>query len=171
MCAELRKLKKERVETEQMKNAWQATANFMMLFISWLDIASLPNQIFRRVMHNFRHFSTVLWHYRRHVIYRRMLYTIMQHYMPIKLWTVIAAKTVVHDAKSANMRRYIATDYTMLHNVVSFYYIMLHSFASSGEKCWLGKDDTSTNLVTYLYIFILAQINLNIERFGKHKLS
>ena len=42
----------------------------------------------------------------------------MQHYMPIELWTVIVAKTVAHDDKAANMRRYIATDYTMLHNVV-----------------------------------------------------
>ena len=41
----------------------------------------------------------------------------MQHYMPIKLWTVIAAKMVVHDDKAANMRRYIAAGYTMLHNV------------------------------------------------------
>ena len=37
------------------------------------------------------------------------------------------------------------------------------------------KNDTSTNFVTkrnisnYLYIFISAQIKLNIERFGKHK--
>ena len=58
----------------------------------------------------------------------------MQHYMPIKLWTVIAAKTVVHDEKAANMRRYIAADYTMLHNVVQFFHIMLHNFASSSEK-------------------------------------
>ena len=42
----------------------------------------------------------------------------MQHSMPIKSWTVIAAKTVVHDDKTANMRRYIAVDYTMLHNIV-----------------------------------------------------
>ena len=73
-------------------------------------------------MHSFRHFSPVLRHYLRHVIYRRILYTqlcnIMQHYMPIKLWTVIAAKTVIHVDKAANMRRYIAADYAMLHNVV-----------------------------------------------------
>ena len=36
--------------------------------------------------------------------------------MPIKLWTVIAAKTVVHDNKAANMRLYIDADYTMLYN-------------------------------------------------------
>ena len=42
----------------------------------------------------------------------------MQHYMPIKLWTVIVSKTVVQNDKAANMRRYIAADYTMLHNVV-----------------------------------------------------
>ena len=42
----------------------------------------------------------------------------MHHYMPIKLRTVIAAKTVVHDDKAANMRQYIAADYTMLHNVL-----------------------------------------------------
>ena len=46
------------------------------------------------------------------------IYTIMQHYMSIKLWTVIAAKTVIHDDKAANMRRYIAADCTILHNVV-----------------------------------------------------
>ena len=42
----------------------------------------------------------------------------MQHYKPIKFWIVIATKTVVHDDKAANMRRYIAADYIMLHNVV-----------------------------------------------------
>ena len=36
----------------------------------------IPVKFFRRVMHNFRYFSPVLWHYRRHVIYRRILYTI-----------------------------------------------------------------------------------------------
>ena len=71
-----------------------------------------PVKLFCCVMHNFRHFLPVLWHYRRHV------HTIMQHYMPIKLWTVIAAKTIVHDDKAANMRRYIAADNIMLHNVV-----------------------------------------------------
>ena len=69
-------------------------------------------------MHQFRHFSPVLGHYRRHVIYRRILHTIMQHYMSIKLWTVITEKTAVHDDKAANMRRYIAANYIMLHNVV-----------------------------------------------------
>ena len=39
-----------------------------------------PVKLFRRVMHNFRHFSPVLLHYRQHVIYHRILYTIMQHY-------------------------------------------------------------------------------------------
>ena len=58
----------------------------------------------------------------------------MQHYMPIKLWTVVAAKTAVHDDKAANMRRYIAADYTRLDNVVQFYYIMLHNFAFGSEK-------------------------------------
>ena len=58
----------------------------------------------------------------------------MQHYMSIKLWTVIAAKTVVHDDKTANIRRYIAADYTMLNNVVYYYHIMLHNFAFGGEK-------------------------------------
>ena len=38
--------------------------------------------------------------------------------MPIKLWTVIAAKTVVHDEKAVNMWRYIAADYIMFINVV-----------------------------------------------------
>ena len=38
--------------------------------------------------------------------------------MLIKLWTVIASKTVVHGDKAANMRRYIAADFIMLHNVV-----------------------------------------------------
>ena len=42
----------------------------------------------------------------------------MQHYMTIKLWPVIAAKTAVHDDMAANMPRYIAVDYTMSHNVV-----------------------------------------------------
>ena len=46
---------------------------------------------------------------------------------------------VVHDGKAANRRRYIATDYTMLHNVVQFYHIMLHNFASGGEKVSLGS--------------------------------
>ena len=77
-----------------------------------------PVKLFRRVMHNFSHFLPVLWHYRRHVIYRRILYTIMQLYMPIKLWTVIAAKTIVLDDKAASMQRYIAAEYIMLHNVI-----------------------------------------------------
>ena len=59
--------------------------------------------------------------------------------MPIKLWTVIAVKTVVHDDKAANMRRYIAADCTMLHNVVYFRHIMLHNFASGGKKISTGK--------------------------------
>ena len=42
----------------------------------------------------------------------------MQYYMPIKLWTVIAAETIVHDDKAANIRRYITADYIMLHNAV-----------------------------------------------------
>ena len=42
----------------------------------------------------------------------------MQHYMSIKLWTVIVAKIVVYDDKAATMRRCIAADYTTLHNVV-----------------------------------------------------
>ena len=50
--------------------------------------------------------------------YYTQLCNIMQHYMPIKLWTVIAAKTVVHDGKAANMRRYIAADFTMLRIIV-----------------------------------------------------
>ena len=54
----------------------------------------------------------------------------MQHYMPIKLWTVIAAKKVVHDDKAAKMRRYIAAKYKMLYKFVT----MLHNFASGGEK-------------------------------------
>ena len=58
----------------------------------------------------------------------------MQHYMPIILWTAIAAKTVVHADKAANMRRYIAADYIMLHDIVLLYHIMLHNFASGGEK-------------------------------------
>ena len=37
-------------------------------------------KLFYRVMHNFCYFSPVLWHCRRHVIYRRILYIIMQHY-------------------------------------------------------------------------------------------
>ena len=61
----------------------------------------------------------------------------MQHYIPIKLWTVIAAKTVVHNGKAANMRRYIAADYIMLHNVAYIYHIMLHNFAP-GERSFLG---------------------------------
>ena len=43
-------------------------------------------------------------------------------------------KTVVHDDKAAKMRRYIAADYMMLHNVVWICHIMLHNFASVGEK-------------------------------------
>ena len=39
-----------------------------------------PVKLFCSVMHNFCHFSPVLWHYRRHVIYRRISCTIMQHY-------------------------------------------------------------------------------------------
>ena len=92
-------------------------------------------------MHNFCHFSPVLWLYRRHVIYRSIFYTIMQHYMPIKLWTVIVAKMVVHETKTANMRRYIAADCTMLHNVVKFQHIMLHNLASGGEKVWLEMSE------------------------------
>ena len=75
-----------------------------------------PSRNFHCVIHNFRHFLPILWHYSRHVVYRRILYTIMQHYMPIKLWTVIAAKMVVHD--DTDMQRYIAAEYTMLHNIV-----------------------------------------------------
>ena len=43
----------------------------------------------------------------------------MPHYMPIKLWTVIAAKIVVRDNKAAIMRRYIAADHTMLYNFIT----------------------------------------------------
>ena len=66
--------------------------------------------------------------------YFEQLCNIVQRYMPIKLWTVIVAKTIVHDDKAANMRRYIVTDYTMFHNVVYFYHIMLHNFAYGREK-------------------------------------
>ena len=50
----------------------------------WVSF-TLPLKLFRRVMQHLRYFSPVLWHYRRYVVYRRILYTIMQHYMPIKL--------------------------------------------------------------------------------------
>ena len=32
-----------------------------------------PVKLFRRVMQHFRHFSPVLGHYRRHLLYRRIL--------------------------------------------------------------------------------------------------
>ena len=70
--------------------------------------------------------------------YYTQLCNIMQDFKPIKLWTVIAEKTAVHDNKVVNMRRYIAADYSMLHNVVYFFYVMLHNFASGGE-IWLGS--------------------------------
>ena len=36
------------------------------------------------------------------------------------------------------MRRYIAADYILLHNVVQICHIMLHNFTSGGKKVWLG---------------------------------
>ena len=52
-------------------------------------------------MHNFRHFSPVLWHYRRHVIYRRILYIIMQHYCPLNYGQLSSQKTIVYDDEAA----------------------------------------------------------------------
>ena len=53
--------------------------------------------------------------------------------MPNKLWTVIAAKTIVHDDKAAiHIRRYIAADYIMcimLHNCITQGCIILHPAA------------------------------------------
>ena len=46
---------------------------------------------------------------------------------------------MVHGDKAAKMRRYIAADYIMLPNVVQICHIMLHNFASSGEKVGLGE--------------------------------
>ena len=69
-------------------------------------------------MHKFRPFFDIIADMQFIAAYYTQLGNIMQHYMPIKLWTVIAAKTVVHDDKAVNMRRYIASGYIMLHNVV-----------------------------------------------------
>ena len=64
-----------------------------------------PVKFFRRVMQHFWNFSPVLWHYRRHVVYRCILYTIMYTgYTQNRSFTAIR-------------RRYIAADYIMLHNV------------------------------------------------------
>ena len=97
-----------------------------------LEIASTstPVKPFRRVMHNFHNFSPVLWHYRRHVFYRLTLYTVMQHYRLIKLWTVIAAKW-----SSTAIRRRKCSD---ISSRIIQCCIMLHNFASGGEKAWLG---------------------------------
>ena len=78
----------------------------------------IPVKLFRRVMQHFRHFSSVSWHYRRHVVYRRILYIIMQHYMPIKLQLSLTL-TVVNGDKAAKMRRYIDADYIMLYKFVT----------------------------------------------------
>ena len=51
----------------------------------------------------------------------------MQHHATLYANLIIAAKTVVHGDKAVKMRRYIAAAY-----------IMLHNFASGGEKVWLG---------------------------------
>ena len=79
----------------------------------------------------------------------------MQHYMPIKLWSVIAAKTVVHDDKTAKMRRYIAVDYTMLHNVVQICHIMLRNFAFGGEKSLTG---IGSNKSIAVILFLLSKV-------------
>ena len=100
--------------------------------------AQYPDKLFRRVMHNFRNFSSVLWHYCRHVIYLSMFYTNMQHYATFYANWIIAAKTVVHDNKAAKMRQYISPGYTMLHNIIQICHIILHNFVSDGEKAWLG---------------------------------
>ena len=72
-------------------------------------------------MHNFRHFRLfcdIIADMLFIAAYCTQLCNTMQHFMSIRLWTVTAAKTVVHNDKAANMRRYIAADYVMLHNVV-----------------------------------------------------
>ena len=51
----------------------------------------------------------------------------MQHYMPIILWTVIVAKTAIHDDKAASMRRYIYR--RGLYNVAQCYIILSHNVA------------------------------------------
>ena len=55
-----------------LKHYFVKAANMNPLPQPW-SIGPIPVKLFRRVRQHFRHFSPVLWYYRRAVIYRRIL--------------------------------------------------------------------------------------------------